>query len=26
VRGLDGVWRVIPREVLGDFPQSPAPA
>jgi hypothetical protein len=26
VRGLDGVWRVIPREVLGDFPQSPLPA
>jgi hypothetical protein len=26
VRGLDGVWREIPREVLGDFPQSPAPA
>ena len=26
VRGLDGVWREIPREVLGDFPKPPAPA
>jgi hypothetical protein len=26
VRGLDGVWRPIPREALGDSPQSPAPA
>ena len=24
VCGLDGVWREIPREVLGDFPDSPA--
>jgi hypothetical protein len=24
VRGLDGVWREIPREVLGDFPKPPA--
>jgi len=24
VRGLDGVWREIPREVLGDFTQPPA--
>ena len=23
IRGLDGVWRSIPREVLGDFPQPP---
>lgn len=26
VRGLDGVWREIPREVLGDFPKPPASA
>jgi hypothetical protein len=25
VLGLDGIWREIPREVLGDFP-DPAPA
>jgi hypothetical protein len=24
IRGLDGVWREIPREVLGDFPNPPA--
>jgi hypothetical protein len=24
VLGLDGVWRNILREVLGDFPQPPA--
>ena len=24
IRGLDGVWREIPREVLGDFPKAPA--
>ena len=26
VRGLDGVWREIPREVLGDFPAPTPPA
>jgi len=25
VLGLDGVWREIPREVLGDFPPPPPP-
>ncbi len=25
VRGLDGVWREIPRELLADFPKPPAP-
>jgi hypothetical protein len=25
VRGLDGVWREIPREVLADFPEPPDP-
>ena len=26
VRGLDGVWREIPRELLADFPKPPAPS
>jgi len=24
VKGLDGIWRDIPRELLGDFPKQPA--
>ena len=26
VKGLDGIWRDIPREVLGDFPKPQPPA